>query len=222
MQRWRGAQRSDSDHGGAQALSFPNRRRWRRFEDEPAMGLMLAHWVSEYGCWAVFAGTLVEGETILVLAGIAAQQGLLSLPAVIGVAFGGAFQGDQCFFFVGRWFGGPWIARHAALRRRAERVSTLMRRHHAWVIVGVRFAYGVRTAGPIAIGATGVPMGRFAIFNALGAAIWAPAVAGAGFLSGQSFGWLLPRVSIVEAVGLAVVAICVATCGWMRRKRRGR
>ena len=46
-------------------------------------------WLAEYGYWAVLGGTLLEGEVVLLLAGFAAQQGVLYLPAVIAVAFCG-------------------------------------------------------------------------------------------------------------------------------------
>jgi membrane protein DedA with SNARE-associated domain len=39
-----------------------------------------------------------EGETILILAGLAAHQGYLSLPEVIAAACLGSFCGEQLFF----------------------------------------------------------------------------------------------------------------------------
>ena len=45
----------------------------------------LAHYITDYGYWALFIGCLAEGETITLLGGIAAHQGLLHLPWVIAV-----------------------------------------------------------------------------------------------------------------------------------------
>ena len=50
---------------------------------------------------AVILGTFLEGETILVLAGLAAHQGYLSLSGIILAAFAGSLCGDQLFFFWG-------------------------------------------------------------------------------------------------------------------------
>lgn len=57
--------------------------------------------IDTYGYWAILVGTLLEGETILLLGGFAAYQGYLALPWVILAAFIGAFCGDQLFFFLG-------------------------------------------------------------------------------------------------------------------------
>jgi len=54
--------------------------------------------IDTYGYWAILVGTLLEGETILLLGGFAAYQGYLALPWVILAAFIGAFCGDQLFF----------------------------------------------------------------------------------------------------------------------------
>lgn len=50
----------------------------------------LAHYITDYGYWALFIGCLAEGETITLLGGIAAHEGLLHWPWVIAVvALGG-------------------------------------------------------------------------------------------------------------------------------------
>lgn len=56
----------------------------------------LADLLREYGYYAVFLGTFLEGETVLVMAGFAAHSGYLQLPWVIAVA--GGTLGDQLYF----------------------------------------------------------------------------------------------------------------------------
>lgn len=58
-----------------------------------------------YGYWAVFIGCLLEGETILILGGLAAHQTTLRLIDVIAVATLGGMVGDQILFWTGRYFG---------------------------------------------------------------------------------------------------------------------
>ena len=58
--------------------------------------------VASYGYAALFLGTLLEGETVLILAGIMAHLGLMKLPLVMLVALLGSFLGDQFYFFLGR------------------------------------------------------------------------------------------------------------------------
>jgi membrane protein DedA with SNARE-associated domain len=142
--------------------------------------------LSHYGYFAVFAGTLLEGETILLLAGFAAHEGYLSLPWVMLVAFCGGTIGDQIFFFVGRHRGEALLRRFPRLEQRSLGVKKLLLRYHAALIVGVRFMYGVRIVGPIVIGMSDVPARRFLAFNLLGAGIWSVTIAGAGSLFGHS------------------------------------
>jgi membrane protein DedA with SNARE-associated domain len=54
------------------------------------------------------------------------------------------------------------------------------------VSIGVRFAYGLRIAGPILIGTSRISTARFMAFNAVGALLWAILVAGTGFLFGEA------------------------------------
>ena len=96
------------------------------------------------------------------------------------------FAGDQLLFWIGRRHGSAVLARFPSIAHQAERVFRLIERYQAWVIVGVRFAYGLRVAGPIIIGTSGISPLKFMAFNALGAIIWAIAVASIGYLFGEA------------------------------------
>src|SRR5262245_35305943 len=71
----------------------------------------LASLLQGYGYSVVFVGTVLEGETILALAGLAAHRGYLALPWVIAAAAAGGFLGAQIYFFVGRFYGPRVLAR---------------------------------------------------------------------------------------------------------------
>lgn len=64
--------------------------------------MTIADFLSHYGYLALLIGTFLEGETILVLGGLAAHQGYLDLAGVILAAFAGSLMGDQFFFLLGR------------------------------------------------------------------------------------------------------------------------
>ncbi|WP_337995575.1 DedA family protein [Oleispirillum naphthae] len=148
--------------------------------------MTFAQALSDYGYAAVLVGTLLEGESILLLAGFAAHMGYLSLPLVLVCAFCGGTLGDQIAFFVGRRYGRLLLARWPSLARHRRRITRLIFRHQIPLILGIRFLYGMRIAGPILIGSSRVPPLRFAAFNMLGAAIWAAAIGGAGYLFGRT------------------------------------
>jgi len=179
--------------------------------------------VSTYGYLAVFVGTLLEGEAVLMIAAYSAHRGYLSLPVVIAVAIVGATLGDQIFFFAGRLFGGSLLSRFGTLRARQARVDALLLRHHAWLIIAIRFAYGLRIAGPIIIGMSKLPAWRFLVFNALGALIWAPLIAAVGYLFGEMLDWLLIDLKRFETFGLLALAVLglLAVAVAKLRGRRG-
>lgn len=180
---------------------------------------MISAFVATYGYLAVFAGTLLEGETILLAAGFAAHRGLLNWPMVVAVAFVGATLGDQSAFLLGRWRGAALIARFPALAQRAPRVHALLERWHVAFILAVRFLYGLRIAGPIVIGTSRVPLWRFAVLNMIGAAIWAVLVAGAGYYFGMALEALFADVRLIEeAVLIGILA--VGFIWWLLRRNR--
>lgn len=169
--------------------------------------MQLQSLVEQYGYLAVFAGCFFEGETVLVLASFAAHLGYLSLPWVIGLAAAAGFCGDQTFFFLGRRYGRQIFDRWPYLRAARPRVDALVARYGALAAFGIRFAVGLRLAGPIAIGASGMRPLAFALPNALGAIVWAGLIAAAGYAFGAAFTRLLERAQHVEAIAFAVLAI---------------
>jgi membrane protein DedA with SNARE-associated domain len=185
--------------------------------------MSIAHLVTEYGYGALFVGSLLEGETVLLLAGMAANQGLLSFPLVVVIAFCGGTIGDQVLFQVGRRHGAALLRQWPTMAVRAEPVGQLIRRHQNKLIFGVRFMYGLRLVGPIAIGMSEVSAARFAVFNLLGAAVWAPLVSGVGYLFGQTLSWLIADLGRYELIALLVLVAAVAAVlgvRWLRTRRQ--
>ncbi len=179
--------------------------------------MSLAGLINEYGYVALFAGTLLEGETVLILAGFAAHQGYLQLQWVVTIALLGGFLGDQFYFWVGRWRAEWVMSRFDQLVPAFGRANVLMERYPAVLIVVMRFLYGLRTVCPIAFGMSKVPVTRFVLFNALGAAIWAVAISGAGYLFGQAMKlWLNDLKRIEEALLFGIFSAGMFVWAWRR------
>ena len=90
------------------------------------MDAELADLLQRFGYLAVFLGTLLEGETVMLMAGFAVHQGYLDLPLVILAAFAGGLTGDQCLFALGRWRGAWLLDRFPRLRRPAAKATELL------------------------------------------------------------------------------------------------
>lgn len=178
--------------------------------------MFLTQLVTQYGYAAVFVGSLLEGETVLLLAGLAAHQGYLSFPLVVGLAFCGGTLGDQILFHLGRRYGIAILRRSPSLAVRADPFARLIRRHQTSLIIGVRFMYGLRLIGPFAIGMSNVSAARFALLNMLGAALWAPLVVGVGYLFGQTFRWLISDFERYEELALLLMVAAAAAVTLMR------
>lgn len=179
--------------------------------------------VESYGYIAIFVGTFLEGETIVVLAGFLAHRGYLTLEWVIAYAFIGTFAGDQLFFYIGKWRGGSILAKRPHWQLRSQRVFTLLYRHQVLVILGFRFLYGLRTVTPFLIGMSGVHPIRYLILNGLGAIIWAIAIGVLGYLLGQTIELFLQHVKRYEIailVSISVVAIGYWLYRWIKEQRQ--
>lgn len=175
--------------------------------------------IQTHGYWVLALGCLLEGETVLVLAGFAAHLGYLQFPWVVAVAAGAGFVGDQVFFWVGRRHGAAVLQRLPFLQRQAPRVHRLIETHPAALVIGMRFAYGMRIAAPIVVGSSSLRASRFAALNALGALLWAVSIAGLGWLFGRTAEAALGNLRHVEGwLALALLAGALLVGLWRRRR----
>ena len=177
---------------------------------------MLESLIQHYGYWTVLIGTLLEGETILVLGGFAAHRAFLALPGVMLAGFVGSLTSDQIFFFVARRRGNAVLANRPHWKSRLERFQRLLDRYENLVILAFRFFYGFRVIGPFALGMSRVPAWRFVILNAIGAAIWATAVSVAGYMLGRAAEALIADLERYEFAAMAAIAV-VGLSAWLLR-----
>lgn len=132
----------------------------------------IADFVRDWGYIAVFLGSMIEGESIIFLAGFLAHEGYLSLPKIIIVSFFGTLIADQALYFLGRQYGNSFIQRFPSFQPRAERAFQMLRKYDNIFILVFRFIYGIRIISPVVIGASGVNIKRFMILNFIAAIIW--------------------------------------------------
>ena len=145
----------------------------------------LQQFVLDYGYLALFIGTFLEGETILVIAGFLASSDLLELPWVIITAFLGTFAGDQTFFYLGRYKGIAFLEKRPTWHKKTDKVFEMLHRHQIKVVLGFRFLYGIRNVTPFVIGASRMNPGKFFLLNFMGALVWAISVGYLGFEFGH-------------------------------------
>lgn len=140
--------------------------------------------IERYGLIAVFAGCLAEGESVAVLAGFFAHQGLFTVAGAFLATFSGAFFGDAAIFMAGRRFAThPKIAQ---LTRKPgfERALDLVARYPTTYVLLNRYVYGFRFVGGVAAGLSTIPVAKFLFLNALSSAIWAALFIAIGYVFG--------------------------------------
>jgi len=177
--------------------------------------------ISQYGYWALFVGCLAEGETITMLGGAAAHQGLLALPWVLAVVAASTCLSDNVLFFIGRYFGDRVIARLGKYQQKIARVTPLINKHPTLIVLGVRFMYGLRILGPLLIGASKLSPGRFVVLNVIGSLLWTGLFVFLGYSGSHAITWLTHQGLATEWwLVLALLLLLLFFFHWRWQKKR--
>lgn len=180
--------------------------------------------VQQYGYAIIFAGSLVEGQPVMLFGGFAAHRGHLQLvPWVILAGAVGNFLSMQAWFMAGRRFGRPIVDRRPHWSARIDKVQDWLARYEAMLIIAIRFLVGFSTVGSVAMGMSTLGARRFTLLNALGALLWASALAVAGYLLGELIEQLLGDLEAIEKpllIGFFVLAVAWSLHPHLKRHRR--
>ncbi len=167
---------------------------------------------------AAFVGVVVPGELAVVLGGVAAGTGGVSLWVMIPAAVVGAIVGDSIGYRLGGRMGPALLTRPrlARVSKRLDAAGTMLATRGWWALVVARFVAVLRAVVPFAAGLGKMPYRRFLLGNAVGGILWGTTFTLVGYIAGANY----PRVERwIRTGGLAVVAL-VATVGgilWVTR-----
>ncbi len=180
--------------------------------DAPSASQLL----DDYGYWGVALGAFGDsfglpssGEIVLLLASAAsaASSSHFSLPVVIAVAWAFAVLGDACAYVIGR-AAGPRVLHRFGVHEDSA-VHGFMERHGMRAVAAGRLVAGIRTKLAIVSGSTRMPVHRYVIADAIGAAVWAVSVGLLGYLFSSSVDSLTSRFGNASHL-LGAIAIAVA------------
>jgi membrane-associated protein len=168
-------------------------------------------------------GFFLPGDSLLITAGILAQQGSLHLAGTMLAVALGAIIGDSTGYFIGRRFGPAVFSRPDSRLFRpeyVERTQAFFGRYGGFSLVLARFVPVVRTVAPTLAGVGKMPYARFLIYNVVGGLLWATSVP----LLGYWLGGLIPNLDryILLVVGVAVVLSLIPVGLELRKLRAGR
>lgn len=168
-----------------------------------------------------FVGLVAPGESAVIVGGVIAGQGEISLVVLIGIVWAAATLGDTTSFFIGRRLGRGFILRHGPRfkidRPRLEQVEGYFERHGGKTILIGRFIGLVRALAPFVVGSSGLAYRRFIPYSVIGCGIWATTFSVLGYVFYQSFGQVADVAGKATfGFGVTVGAIVVAVLAYRR------
>ena len=165
---------------------------------------------------AMFLGLLVPGSIILILAGLAAQNGSINLALVLALGIAGTIMGDTMSYFIGRMGWSRFLER-GSIGAMMDKFRGAMDRNHTWIILGYHFAGYSRVVGPAGAGMFGVPYRKWAPLDHVGATAWVTLYVMIGVvlgLFGLEFGDTKRMARVLELFFTALIVVAVAIAWW--------
>jgi membrane-associated protein len=149
----------------------------------------------EYGYWVVFFGTLTEntlfiglivpGAIVVILAGISAESGDISLPLAYVLGLAGTIIGDTLSYCMGR-FGWSRFSHLSIFKDVDQKVRKPLMEKGALFVLLYHFAGYTRVVGPTAAGFLKMPYRKWAPIDHAGAALWIAGYMGIGYALGAA------------------------------------
>jgi len=141
------------------------------------------------------AGLPFPAAPVLVMSGALAATGALRPELVLFSAFLAALLADHAWFVFGRRYGRRLLATVCRLSLSPDtcvrRTDDLITRHGVHLLLVAKFIPGVSAVAVPTAAASGVPYGRFLLFDALGCLLWSGAYVGAGVIFSREIERLL-------------------------------
>ncbi|MGO8957015.1 MAG: DedA family protein [Streptosporangiaceae bacterium] len=172
-----------------------------------------------FGETAVFVGFVLPGEIAVVLGGVLASRGHVSLPFLIVIVVAAAIAGPFIGYEIGKRMGDRLFAAKALRRVQGgtnKARAVLSQRGGAAVLLG-RFVAIVRAVMPAAAGASRVRYRTFAVYNVLGGLIWGVGYCMLGYLAGSAYAVVEKRVGTGLAIALGVLVVAAVVVWSVRR-----
>jgi len=188
---------------------------------------------SEYGYYVVFFGVLMEnsmflgllvpGVIILILGGLAAENGSINVWLVLGLGITATLIGDTISYAIGR-LGWARVLERGATAGVMQRVRETLDSNRRWIIIAYHFAGYSRMLGPAAAGMFRIPYRQWAPLDYAGATLWVIAFTSIGVvmgLFGVEFGDTERMVRLLELF-LTVAVVGAVLLAFYRAARMRR
>jgi membrane protein DedA with SNARE-associated domain len=162
---------------------------------------------------SIAVGLIVPGETLIILAGFYARQGVLSLPMLILVVCVAAVLGDNTGYWLGRTFGRGFVERHGPKVRltpaRLAKADAYYERHGGKTVFLGRFVPVVRSVSCLIAGISEMTWDRFLAYEVPSAVLVQTEHALLGYLLGSAYARAGGYLRTVGLIGLVVLFLLI-------------
>lgn len=182
--------------------------------------------IMKFGYPALFLGSLLEGESVLIAAGLLARSGYLDLNLVVLVALAGTYMADVSIYLLARKKGEGIISRFPVAKTYYPKVKNLFDKYGIWAIFITRYLYGLRLAAAGFLGLMKMRKRKYLPFNFLSCMIWAVVIGNLGYMFGASLEALIGQIKhyeklVVPLIILIGVGVWIARRAWSKRESDG-
>lgn len=153
----------------------------------------------------LLVGFFLPGDSLLLMAGILAKSGTLSLPLTMLVCTLGSILGDQLGYYIG-YVAGPKVFTRPQSRffdpQNVTRAREFFDKYGLIAIIIARFIPVVRAFAPTMAGVTKLPYLRFLPLSILGGVLWGTSITTVGYVLGGLIPDLEKYIYLVIGVGI--------------------
>lgn len=183
--------------------------------------MSLEAFLLRFGVPALYAGSVIEGETFAIIGGALAHRGIFSLPVALVAVAAGTFTADQAAYWLGRSADRLRPVQKITSSAAFAKASALLKVHPKLFVFTVRFAYGMRTAGAMAIGASGFHWPLYVLLDLCAIAVWVVLFVSLGYAFAYTLDRLTSDVAHAEKlIALIVVGAALFALGRTALRRR--
>ncbi len=169
-------------------------------------------------------GIPVPGETAIIVSGLAANQGKLSIVLVIVIAATAAIIGDNIGFAIGRRGGRTLLEKPGRFESQRRRVLEIgdpfFAKHGAKAVFFGRWIAGLRVWAAWLAGASEMRWRSFLVFNAAGGIAWATSVGLAAYFGGKAVESVITSVGLYGGIAVGAVLLVLFALYHLRAHRR--
>lgn len=172
-----------------------------------------------------FAGLIVPGNILLVMAGVLSFEGYLDKYDALVFAISGAISGDLASYAIGTWYrnGKRRLAdieqeeKNIFKKSYFEKTERFFEKHGGKSVFFGRFIGPLRPFTPFFAGLSAMRMGRFMYYNIASALLWACGFFFLGYIFEESL-HIVKRVEHVVLVVILVGALSYAVHAFVKKK----